>query len=213
MLPVPQRFAALAVCAFPLVAVTSCGNSAAPIAEPRPAITTPAAATEQTTNKTVDAAGGQARTDARTTTDSGMADVEPAAGDTTTTTRPSQTDRIGGLRGSSPYVWRINASVSPSCVRAGGTATVTVVTAPRAAVGYVAEYAGRKSGAAPPFGYGYGGNAGGYTDQSGGWTQTWTIRADAPIGPANVIVAVASHQTHKQVNAPFTVVDPVTGQC
>jgi hypothetical protein len=124
-----------------------------------------------------------------------------------------ETAETAGLRGESPYVWSLQATVSPTCIRAGGTATVTVATAPGAAVGYVAEYAGRKSGAMPPFGYGYGGNAGGYADGAGQWTQTWTIRADAPVGPAKAIVVAASHQTHKQVDAPFTVVDPVTGHC
>jgi hypothetical protein len=118
-----------------------------------------------------------------------------------------------GLRGDSPYVWRLRAVVTPTCVRAGGTATLTVATAPGAAIAYVAVYAGDKSGAEPPFGYGYGGNAGGYTDQSGGWTQTWTVRPDAPLGPAKVTVGAGSHQTNKQVDAPFTVVDPVTRQC
>jgi hypothetical protein len=118
-----------------------------------------------------------------------------------------------GLRGSAPYVWKLRASVAPQCVKAGGTATVTVHTAANAALAYVAVYAGDKSGAAKPFGYGYGGNAEGYSNDAGQWASTWTIRADAPRGPAKVTVVAASHQTTKQVDVPFTVVDPVTGHC
>jgi hypothetical protein len=118
-----------------------------------------------------------------------------------------------GLRGSAPYVWSLRAAVTPTCVAAGGTATVTVHTAADAALAYVAVYAGDKSGAPKPFGYGYGGNANGYSNDSGQWASTWTIRADAPRGPAKVTVVAASHQTTKQVDVPFTVVDPVTGHC
>jgi len=117
------------------------------------------------------------------------------------------------LRGSAPYVWQLRAAVAPQCVKAGGAATVTVRTAANAALAFVAVYAGDKSGAAKPFGYGYGGNADGYSNDAGQWASTWTIRADAPRGPAKVTVVVASHQTTKQVDVPFTVVDPVTGHC
>jgi hypothetical protein len=138
----------------------------------------------------------------------GPRDRRPA--DAESTARVSEP---GGLRGTAPYVWQLQASVSPRCVRAGEIATLTVTTAPDAAIGYVAVYAGEKSGAAPPFGYGYGGNAAGYANQSGSWTQTWTIRADAPVGKARTTVVAASHATNKQVDVPFTVVDPVTGTC
>jgi hypothetical protein len=140
--------------------------------------------------------------------DAGTADRHPTDVDS-----KGRASEPAGLRGDSPYVWQLKASVSPRCVRAGEVVTVTVLTAPTAAIGYVAVYAGEKSGAAPPFGYGYGGNAAGYSDQSGTWTQTWTVRADAPVGPARTTVVAASHQTNKQVDVPFTVVDPVTGSC
>jgi hypothetical protein len=119
-----------------------------------------------------------------------------------------------GLRGDAPYVWSIHATVAPTCVQAGSAAHLTVHTAPNAAVAYVAMYAGNKSGAVPPFGDGYGGNSEGYSSRTDGvWTDTWTVRADAPRGPAHVTVVVASHQTTKQVDVPFTVVDPLTGTC
>lgn len=115
---------------------------------------------------------------------------------------------------SSTFVWSVTAQVEPTCVPAGSTATVRVQTTENAALAYVAVYHGEKSGAAPPFGYGYGGNADGYSSmQDGHWSDTWTIRADAPRGTARVTVVVASHQTSKQVDVPFTVVDPVTGKC
>jgi hypothetical protein len=126
----------------------------------------------------------------------------------------SQTRPRSGLRGDAPYVWSIHATVTPTCVRAGGTARLDVRTAANAAVAYVAMYAGDKSGATPPFGQGYGGNSDGYTSDPGGrWSDTWTIRADAPRGHAHVIVVVASHQTTQRVDVPFTVVDPLTGTC
>lgn len=140
------------------------------------------------------------------------------AGDSATghaTRHASEADAAdhAGLRGSSSYVWRLRATVSPSCVPAGGAATVTVHTAANAALAFVAIYANGKNGSAPPFGDGYGGNADGYSNDSGQWASTWTIRADAPRGPAKVTVVAASHQTTKQVDVPFTVIDPVSGHC
>jgi hypothetical protein len=125
-----------------------------------------------------------------------------------------QASDVPGQRGSSSYVWSVTAHVTPTCVVAGRTATVTVKTARNAALAYVAVYAGEKSGAAPPFGYGYGGNADGYSSPvDGSWANTWTVRADAPTGKARVTVVVAWHQTSKQVDVPFTVADPLSGTC
>jgi hypothetical protein len=138
---------------------------------------------------------------------------DSAAGHTARDASGANAADHAGLRGSSSYVWRLRATVSPSCVPAGGAATVKVHTAANAALAFVAVYAGNKSGAAKPFGYGYGGNTDGYSNDAGQWSSTWTIRADAPRGPAKVTVVVASHQTTKQVDVPFTVIDPVTGHC
>ena len=134
-----------------------------------------------------------------------------AAAADATTSRTSTHD--AGLRGTDPYVWKLRASVSPTCVKAGGTATVTVRTAANAALAYVAVYAGEKSGAPKPFGYGYGGNDDGFANDAGTWANTFQIHADAPRGPARVTVVAGSHQSRKQVDVPFTVVDPVTGHC
>ena len=147
---------------------------------------------------------------------SGAADVRSAGGNRAVSADAGSTaaqTHEAGLRGSAPYVWKLRATVAPTCVKAGGTATVTVHTAANAALAFVAVYAGDKSGADKPFGYGYGGNADGYSNDAGEWASTWVIHADAPRGPAKVTVVVASHQTTKQVDVPFTVVDPVTGHC
>lgn len=84
----------------------------------------------------------------------------------------------------------VEATITPSCVLRGGSATITVQTEPRIAVSYHAVYAGTKGGAAPPYGYGYGGNDKGFSDDQGRFTSTWVVRGDAPIGPARADVVV-----------------------
>jgi hypothetical protein len=209
--------AGFAGCVVALLAsvVTGCSAASHDLAAAKPAA--PAADVAKAATDAQRSTQQHAKTDTRTDTgDTGdAATVEPAAHQRAGAGRGgSDAAEAGhaGLRGSSPYVWSLRAAVTP-CVAAGGTATVTVHTAADAALAYVAVYAGDKSGAPKPFGHGYGGNANGYSNDSGQWASTWTIRADAPRGPAKVTVVAASHQTTKQVDVPFTVVDPVTGHC
>jgi hypothetical protein len=213
--------AGFAGCVVALLAsvVTGCGGAAhhvaatkpaADIAAQQPAAVDDHASSSNTTSNT----GTEAA--ANGTAVSGAGNIRNAAGDRTGSDRTGSTaaqTHDAGLRGSAPYVWKLRAAVAPKCVKAGGTATVTVHTAANAALAFVAVYAGDKSGAEKPFGYGYGGNADGYSNDAGQWASTWVIHADAPRGPAKVTVVVASHQTTKQVDVPFTVVDPVTGHC
>lgn len=108
----------------------------------------------------------------------------------------------------------IDASVDPTCVLAGTSMTLTVHTEPKATLAYVAVYHGEKSGAAPPFGYGYGGNDKGQADANGDWHGSWTVTANAPTGSAYVLLVVGSQKYHKQrqVKVPFAV-RSATGGC
>jgi hypothetical protein len=99
----------------------------------------------------------------------------------------------------------IHAVVSPGCVLAGGTATLRVTSVPKAFLGYVAMYAGEKSGAQPPFGYGYGGNDKGETNADGAWVGTWVVRADAPVGRGRVVIVVAHEGKQREIDVPLSV--------
>ncbi|MFY9586183.1 MAG: hypothetical protein WAT66_01870 [Actinomycetota bacterium] len=106
----------------------------------------------------------------------------------------------------------VSASVSPSCVRPGGLATLTVETLPDSVVAYVAIYSNGKSGAAPPWGEGYGGNDGGHANSRGVYKSSWTVSPSAPAGPATVQVVVGIRDKGSETTAHFTVGSP-TGAC
>ena len=106
----------------------------------------------------------------------------------------------------------VESVISPSCVRRGGLATITVRTVSQAAIAYHAIYAGTHGGAPPPYGSGYGGNASGFADRQGRWNSTWTVRADAPVGPARADVVVSDGQAWGYDDPPFTVAGP-SGRC
>lgn len=103
----------------------------------------------------------------------------------------------------------IEASLEPSCVEPGGTVTLTVDTAPRTGVLYLAKYSDGSSGANEPIGAGYGGNGGGYADESGFFQESWTVSDDAPPGPGHMILASASG--HEDESLEFVVADPHVG--
>jgi hypothetical protein len=105
----------------------------------------------------------------------------------------------------------IDAAVTPSCVVVGSTARLDVKTKPKGAVGFVAVYAGEKSGAAPPFGEGYGGNDKGTADGSGKWSSSWTVALNTPPGPAYVLLVVAYSGKQRQIKVPFTVAKGACG--
>ena len=109
------------------------------------------------------------------------------------------TPTAGGRRGESPapvtFPWEskvpVDAIIAPSCVVRGEEASIRIRTRPRAAVAYHAVYSGTKGGAPPPYGSGYGGNDSGMADEEDGvYTDSWTVRADAPVGPARADVVV-----------------------
>lgn len=107
----------------------------------------------------------------------------------------------------------LSGSVTPSCVRAGSTASLHVTTIPGAIVAYVAVYHGEKSGAPPPFGYGYGGNDHGTSRGDGGWDNDWIPRADSPAGAGYVVVETAYGDRRQQIRVPFAVSRGLKGGC
>ncbi len=87
-----------------------------------------------------------------------------------------------------------------------------VETLPKSVVAYVAVYSDGKSGAAPPWGAGYGGNDGGHADSNGVYKSSWTISSTAPRGPAKVEVVVGIDDRGSNTTTNFTVSSP-TGDC
>ena len=106
----------------------------------------------------------------------------------------------------------VTASVSPTCVLPGGVATLRVSTDPGAMVIYNAIYSDGGGGAVPPYGKGYGGNAGGSADQNGSYASSWTVSPKAPSGPAKVDVVAGSGGTFGRAKPKFAVAD-LTGHC
>lgn len=104
----------------------------------------------------------------------------------------------------------IEAVVEPTCVEPGGSVTLTVDTAPRTGVLYLAKYSDGKSGAVEPIGADYGGNGGGYADESGAFEESWTVSEDAPPGPGHIVLATVSGQEER---VPFAVAEPDTRSC
>jgi len=106
----------------------------------------------------------------------------------------------------------VEAVISPACVLRGGVATITIRTVSQAAIAYHAIYAGTHGGAPPPYGSGYGGNASGFADTKGRWNSSWTVRADAPPGPARADVVVSDGKAWGYDDPPFMVAGP-SGKC
>lgn len=107
----------------------------------------------------------------------------------------------------------VDATVSPACIRPGGTASLSVKTEPRAGVAWHAIYAGSRGGAQPPFGSGYGGNDKGFTDEQGRYSATWAVSAQAPPGPGRVDVVVGTAEDKWGYDdPPFWIADS-SGNC
>lgn len=107
----------------------------------------------------------------------------------------------------------IDAAVTPNCVIPGTPVTLKVKTLPKSTLGFVAVYHGDKSGAAPPWGEGYGGNDKGEANDEGKWSYSWTVRADTPSGPAYVMLVVARNGKQRTINVPFSVGEREVGGC
>jgi hypothetical protein len=107
----------------------------------------------------------------------------------------------------------IDAKVAPACVAPGAKVTLTVKTVPHAQLGFVAVYAGEKSGAARPWGEGYGGNDKGKSDGRGFFTYTWVLAPNTPAGWARVTLVVGTTQKQRAINVPFSVGEREAGGC
>jgi hypothetical protein len=107
----------------------------------------------------------------------------------------------------------ISAQVTPACVARGGLARLTVKATPKSQMSYVAIYNGEKSGAAKPWGEGYGGNDKGAADHAGNATFTWVVGANAPTGPARVLLVVATGDKQRAINVPFSVSEREADGC
>lgn len=105
----------------------------------------------------------------------------------------------------------VEIALEPACVEPGGTVTVTVDTVPRSGVLYLAYYSDDKSGAKEPLGAGYGGNGGGYADESGTFVESWTVTEEAPAGPGRLRVLTLADDGEEFVD--FAVAEPGGENC
>src|ERR1041384_986548 len=84
--------------------------------------------------------------------------------------------------------------VSPRCVSLGSRLKITATTAPSAKVIYQAIYSNSRSGAAPPYGSGYGGNSSGEADKRGHFSDAFIVASSAPPGVARLDVVTGSQE-------------------
>lgn len=138
------------------------------------------------------------------------------SGNTTTTAEPGGSVAANAdgsaAEEEDPYkkTLAITAELAESCVRPGGTQTVTIRTLPYAGVGYDTEYSDYLTGMMEGH---YGGNAGGFTDDDGTYTSTWAITPNAPAGKATVKVLGSHHDGGiGEARAYYTVADAL-GKC
>jgi hypothetical protein len=106
----------------------------------------------------------------------------------------------------------VDASVEPTCVPAGGMATLTVRTKPEAAVGYQAIYSDAKGGGPAPYGAGYGGNDKGFAQEDGVYSSTWVVSPKAPAGTGRVDVIIGWKGKFGYDDPAFRVAD-ASGGC
>jgi hypothetical protein len=151
-----------------------------------------------------DAAGQPPNTDTSVPAE-GTASPNPvdAAGTSTTTPGPTSstlkpntfTTQKPGSSGVTPEQHNnpdnptpLEVTLAHECVKAGGTQTITIKTAPKGGAGYDSYYSDGKSGTSKDF---YGGNKASVIDDTGTWSDTWTISPHAPAGPVKVVVQAA----------------------
>ena len=143
------------------------------------------------------------------------------SGGTVTTTGGTQTATSGGAKTSSGGVATptgtaspipISGTITPQCVRPGGSATIVVQTQSHSAVAYDTYYSNGKTGGSPPFGDGYGGNAAGESNDQGRYTSTWVISPQAPAGAAYARVVVGHGGSIDETRVRFAVSNAI-GDC
>lgn len=104
----------------------------------------------------------------------------------------------------------MSVELSSVCVRPGTPLTVTVKSAPQAAVGYDTTWSDGKTGWEAGS---RGGTANGTTDESGMWKKTAAIGADAPEGRAKMdVIGTDATGRFGRATVEFTVSDAL-GKC
>lgn len=196
----------LAVAVVALIVLAGCGSSKADDAGD-PQATDDAAADASTTSTTKAAAkagSSKSKAQASATSTTTSTTVTPKAGTAATGGQPVEKLDDEGL------TLPISAELKESCVRPGGSQTITIRARTASGVGYDSVYSDGKSGAMEGH---YGGNAGGYTDDKNTFTSTWVISAAAPAGPVLVRV-LGTHEEDGlgQTEAHFSVADAL-GKC
>jgi ABC-type glycerol-3-phosphate transport system substrate-binding protein len=160
-----------------------------------------------------------------TTTPAATPDAKPksskskagaASGSTTTTTTSSTSGGSATTMPNQPAenwmdkTFEITVTLKESCVRPGGTQTITVKTEPGAGLAYDTTYPDGKSGVSDGY---YGGNSGGFADENGDYADTFAVAATAPSGYAVVSVLSSDpNKGHAEKRLTFYVAD-VTGNC
>ena len=198
----PTWFAALAAA----VTLTACGSSPDPRAAPRqspsgdaPTATAPAAPTAPAASS-----GATAVPTASTAATGKPAAVKPSAAAGSPSATPYRPP-IKPEHQATAQELPIEATVTPKCARLGGSVTLRVTTKPQADIAYLAVYHGEKSGAAKPWGEGYGGNHHGKADFRGLWSDTWVVAPTAPQGDGRIVVVVGHGGKQRTIDVPFSV--------
>jgi hypothetical protein len=211
--------------ALAVAGLAGCGSSSTPgttAAKGAPKTTAPALRTDTT----IPLAPGSSAKPGTVTGSAGTTVTKPGASKPSAATKPgtkpkpSAAATYGDAEGvvppgaqGSPQEVPIAAKVTPACVARGKLATLTVETTPKSTMTYVAIYNGEKSGAAKPWGDGYGGNDQGIADYQGNATFTWVVGVDAPTGPARVLLVVATGNKQRAINVPFSVSEREADGC
>jgi hypothetical protein len=161
--------------------------------------------------------------DATTPTTAGGKAGKKSSGDrggtTTTTTATGQSEAAADGTAPDPKAAQpktetrkieVLAELKESCLKPGGSQTLTVRTLPSAGVAFDTEYSDYLTGMEAGH---YGGNSAGYVGEDGTWTSTWVVAPNAPAGKATVLVLAAhSHDGMGETKAVFTVADAL-GKC
>jgi hypothetical protein len=161
-----------------------------------------------------DGTGGSPPTTAKSAKESGSSSQKSS---TPTTVKPGGGIAVnpgGGARvdAEDPYkkTLDITAELAESCVRPGGSQSITIRTEPYAGVGYDTMYSDYLTGMMEGH---YGGNSAGFTDGDGIYKDTWVITPNAPAGEAIVLV-LGSHDEGGmgETKATYKVADAL-GKC
>jgi|SRR5688572_663449 len=186
------------------VVATGCGGSTA-----SDVVEQEAAGTDQPTTTTAPPLHGSAGAGSpseKKAASSAQATTTTTATGTAATPEPKAALTEPGPKGQ----LEVKASLAESCVKPGGTQSITILTKPKSGTGYDTVYSDGKSGLMEGH---YGGNNGGQVGEDGKWSDTWVVAPHAPAGKVQVNV-LANHVDYGAAQATlfFTVAD-VTGKC